>query len=146
MLIDGSRDGTRHLQKTMDHFNAVVFKDTVAAEVCDKDDADSSEIDLGLNDLSIDDDDDPPLGRMQDPPTTDPEHSSNVHIHSQFDGVMGSLQAATPSRTTQFQCYALCYIFVPRVDLSQPLTLSVRPDRFTAVYRTHFGRCHYLDT
>jgi hypothetical protein len=43
-------------------------------------------------------------------------------------------------------CYALCYISVPRVDLSQPLTLSVRPDHLTAVYRTHFGRCRYLDT
>jgi hypothetical protein len=44
------------------------------------------------------------------------------------------------------KCYALCYIFVPRVDLSQLLTLSVRPDRLTAVYRTHFGCCRYLDT
>jgi hypothetical protein len=48
--------------------------------------------------------------------------------------------------TNLANCYALCYIFVPRVDLSQPLTVSVRPDRFTAVYRTHFGRCRYLDT
>jgi hypothetical protein len=44
------------------------------------------------------------------------------------------------------ECYGLCYIFVPRVDLSQLLTLSVQPDRLTAVYRTHFGCCRYLDT
>jgi hypothetical protein len=43
-------------------------------------------------------------------------------------------------------CYALCYIFVPHIDLSQLLTLSVRLDRLTAVYRTHFGRCRYLNT
>jgi hypothetical protein len=47
---------------------------------------------------------------------------------------------------TYNRCYTLCYISVPCVDLSQPLTISVRPDRLTAVYRTHFGRCRYLDT
>jgi len=60
MLIDGSREGTQHSQRTMDHFNAIVFKGTVTAKTCDED-ADSSEIDLGMNDLSFGDDDSPSL-------------------------------------------------------------------------------------
>jgi hypothetical protein len=44
------------------------------------------------------------------------------------------------------RCYTLCYISVPRVDLLSLLPLSVRPDRLTTVYRTHFGHCRYLDT
>ena len=91
------------MQKAMNHFDVVVFKGTAAAEVCGED-ADSSEINLGLDDLSIGDDNNLPssLNRTQDPSTrtgTDPEHSSP----GQFNGATGSSQAATPSHTTQFQ-------------------------------------------
>jgi hypothetical protein len=36
----------------------------------------------------------------------------------------------------------LCHVLI----LLSLLPLSVRPDRLTAVYRTHFGCCRYLDT
>lgn len=139
MLIDGSREGTRHSQKTMDHFNAVVFKGTVAAETRDED-ADSSEMDVGLDDLSIRDDDDLPLGRMQDPPTltrTDPEHSDD--IHSQFDGTTGSLHVATPSpsHTTQFQ---------PLSDAGDPTMISQASTHSHSSSNQHAHSVHMPDS
>jgi hypothetical protein len=80
-----------------------VFKGTVAAETvtCDED-ADSSEMELGLDDLSIGDDEDLALSRTQDSPTltssTDPEHSSDVYGQFDGSGATGSSQVASPSQ------------------------------------------------
>jgi hypothetical protein len=55
MLIDGMYEGTCHLQQAMDKANTIVFAGIPTTETANAN-ADSSDLDLGVEDLSIGED------------------------------------------------------------------------------------------
>ena len=56
-MVDGLRAGTQHSKKTLEHINEIVFSgtNTTAVGATGDKDAESSEIELGIEDLSIGD-------------------------------------------------------------------------------------------
>ena len=72
-LIDGSHDGTQHTERTMNHFNAIVFSSATVALTSNKD-AESSEMELGTSS------EDHSIGNDSD---TESSHAATMGSHTE---------------------------------------------------------------
>jgi hypothetical protein len=89
MLIDGSREGTQHTQRTMEHFNVAVFGSVAVASAGDEN-AESSEMEPEM------DDEDHLVGNNSD--TADIE-SSHTSMHSHTEQFQAMTISSTASST-----------------------------------------------
>jgi hypothetical protein len=97
-LTDGLRKGTRHSQKTLEHFNKIVFGGIVANDVTGDEDAESSEMELGTeDDLS---NSNVPRDSPQDAPAYEHhEGSSHTAMISHSTEQFQAMTISTSSRT-----------------------------------------------